>query len=66
MNGGLIMKSEKSENWYYVQDTQDDSNSYWIDGKGNVVSKRDLLLMKWDDIANKAHKNVTRKRVLLG
>jgi hypothetical protein len=51
---------------YYVQDNQNDSNSYWIDEQGNIVTKRDLLIEKWNQIADKAHKLTPRKRVSIG
>jgi hypothetical protein len=51
---------------YYVRDTQDDSNSYWIDEQGNIVTKRELLIEKWNQIEDKAHKLTLRKRVSMG
>jgi hypothetical protein len=51
---------------YYVRDTQDHLNSYYIDEDGTKITIRDILLGKWNEIVEKAHVETNRKRVLQG
>ncbi len=50
---------------YYVRDAQDYLNSYYIDEDGTRITKRDILLGKWNEITEKAHVETPRKRGLM-